>query len=235
MKQITKLFLTLFLWGNLASANEQLVLIVSNDFNQTHGELTRYDKVNHHYQLVGQAHTVNLGRNGLAWGLGLYNFKTKPTEPVKREGDGKAPAGVFNITTAFGYDETAPTKMPYIQADKTLICVDDSLSKNYNKIVELNPTKKPKSFEWMKREDNLYQYGLVIAHNTQAKKQAGSCIFFHIRKSKDAPTAGCSAMKEEELLTLLKWLDPTKKPQVVQIPRSYCSQAQDLYPGIICP
>jgi len=235
MKQITKLFLTLFLWGNLASANEQLVLIISNDFNQTHGELTRYEKINHHYQLVGQAHTVNLGRKGLAWGLGLHNFKTKPTEPVKQEGDGKAPAGIFNITTAFGYDETAPTKMPYIQADKTLICVDDSLSKNYNKIVELNQSKKPKSFEWMKREDNLYQYGLVIAHNAQAKEQAGSCIFFHIRKSKDAPTAGCSAMKKEELLTLLKWLDPTKKPQVVQIPRGYCSQAQDLYPGILCP
>jgi len=42
-------------------------------------------------------------------------------------------------------------------------------------------------------------------------------------------------MREEELKTIIQWLDPKKEPIVVQIPLSYCSQAQELFPGITCP
>ena len=125
--------------------------------------------------------------------------------------------------------------MPYIQADQELICVDDSQSKDYNKIIDKNRSDDPKSFEWMRRDDDLYKVGLVVEHNTKAKKGAGSCIFFHIRKSEDAPTAGCSAMKEEDLTTIIRWLDPAKNPKVVQIPSSYCSEAENLYNGVVCP
>ncbi len=235
MKQITKLFLPLFLTFGFAQASEQLILIVSNDFNNTHAVLTRYEKEQTTFKQVGKKIIVNIGRSGLAWGIGESGFTPKPDEPLKREGDGKAPAGIFKISKAFGYAPTMKTKMPYIQADKELICVDDSNSKVYNQILNKNKSGNPKSFEWMKRDDDLYKIGLVVEHNVIAKKGAGSCIFFHIRKSKDAPTAGCSAMKEEDLNTIIKWLDPAKKPKVVQIPRSYCSQAQDLYNGIVCP
>lgn len=235
MKQIAKLFLPLFLTFTLGQASEQLILIVSADFNNTHGELTRYEKSPGCYKQVGEKIIVNIGRNGLAWGIGKNGFNVNSDEPVKQEGDGKAPAGIFNISTAFGYASTIKTKMPYQHADEQLICVDDSNSKDYNTILSKNSSDNPKSFEWMKRKDDLYKIGLVVDHNTVAKKGAGSCIFFHIRKSENAPTAGCSAMKEEDLNTIIEWLDPAKKPQVVQIPRSYCLQAQDLYNGIVCP
>ncbi len=184
---------------------------------------------------MGEEIPVNLGRNGLGWGIGESGFTPKAGEPVKREGDGRAPAGIFKISKAFGYAARVRTKMPYLQADKELICVDDSESKYYNQILDKNESDDPKSFEWMRRDDKLYKFGLVVDHNTQAKKSAGSCIFFHIQKSKTAPTAGCSAMKENDLRTIIKWLDPTKNPKVVQIPRSYCSEAEDLYNGVVCP
>ena len=235
MKQITKLFLPLFLTFGFAHASEQLILIVSNDFNNTHAVLTRYEKQQNAFKQVEENIIVNIGRNGLAWGIGESGFTPKAGEPIKKEGDGRAPAGIFQISKAFGYATTIKTKMPYVQADKELICVDDSQSKDYNKILDKNRSDNPKSFEWMRREDDLYKIGLVIEHNAQAKKGAGSCIFFHIHKSEDAPTAGCSAMKEEDLTTIIRWLDPAKNPKVVQIPRSYCSEAKDLYNGVVCP
>ncbi len=235
MKYFTKLFLPLFLTCDLASASDQLILIVGDDFNTTHAVLTRYEKQTNSYEQVGKQLPVNLGRNGLAWGLGKSGFNTKADEPAKQEGDGRSPAGIFTISTAFGYAAQFKTKMPYIQADSELICVDDSRSDDYNRILDKNESDDPKSFEWMRREDDLYKIGLVIDHNREGKKGAGSCIFFHIRKSEDAPTAGCSAMKEEDLNTIMTWLDPAKEPKVVQIPRSYCPQAEALFPGIHCP
>ncbi|MEN8146053.1 MAG: L,D-transpeptidase family protein [Campylobacterota bacterium] len=235
MKQITKLFLPLFLTFGFAQASEQLILIVSDDFNNTHAVLTRYEKQQNTFKQVDKNIIVNIGRNGLAWGIGESGFTPQPNEPVKREGDGRAPAGIFLISKAFGYAPAIETKMPYVQADKELICVDDSQSKDYNKIIDKNSSDDPKSFEWMRRDDDLYKVGLVVEHNTKAKKGAGSCIFFHIRKSEDAPTAGCSAMKEEDLNTIIRWLDPAKNPKVVQIASSYCSKAEDLYNGVVCP
>lgn len=235
MQQITKLFFTLFLTLDLAHSSEQLLLIVSDDFNTTQAVLTRYEKQQNFFVQVGEKVPVNLGRNGLAWGIGEHGFAPKEGEPVKIEGDGRAPAGIFRLSKAFGYAPGLDTKMPYVQADKELICVDDSDSKDYNKILDKNASDQPKSFEWMRRDDELYKMGLVVEHNSAGKRGAGSCIFFHIRKSKDAPTAGCSAMREEDLSAIIKWLDPAKEPKVVQIPRSYCSEAKNLYSGICCP
>ena len=235
MKQITKLFIPLFLTFDFAQASEQLILIVSNDFNNTHAVLTRYEKEQNRYKRIGEKIIVNIGRSGLAWGIGEKGFMPRANDPVKKEGDGKAPAGIFKISKAFGYAETIKTKMPYIQADKELICVDDSDSKDYNKILIKDKSDDPKSFEWMKRDVDLYKIGLIVEHNSIAKQGAGSCIFFHIQKSENAPTSGCSAMKEEDLETLIEWLDPAKEPEVVQIPRSYCFEAKYLYCGISCP
>jgi len=43
-----------------------------------------------------------LGRAGLAWGLGLHGNPPFPG-PIKREGDGRSPAGAFELSSAFGY------------------------------------------------------------------------------------------------------------------------------------
>lgn len=235
MKQITKFFLPLFISFSSLEASQQLIVIISNDFNAPKAEMRLYEKNQKQFEAVTKGIMVNIGRNGLGWGLGQSGLTPKRDEPHKKEGDGKAPAGIFKVSSAFGYAPSLETSMPYIQATQELICVDDVTSEYYNKIADLQQDNIPKSFEWMHRKDDLYKMGLVIDHNREAKRGAGSCIFFHIQKSEDSPTAGCSAMKEEDITTLIKWLDPKKEPLLVQIPKSHCSEAQQLFTGIICP
>ena len=235
MKQITKLFLPLFISLVSLEASQQLIVIVSEDFNSSHAQMRLYEKEQKQFFSLGESTAINIGRNGLGWGLGEIGLQPKEGEPFKQEGDGKAPAGIFKVSKAFGYAKRLQTKMPYIQADKKLICVDDVSSKAYNKILEIDPNNRPKSFEWMRRKDDLYKMGLVIEHNREAKRGAGSCIFFHIQRSEESPTAGCSAMREEVLRTLIQWLDPQKEPLLLQIPKSHCDEAQKIFQGIECP
>ena len=235
MKQIAKLFLPLLISMVSLEASQQLIVIISEDFNSSQAQMRLYEKEQKLFFALGESTLVNIGRNGLGWGIGQSGLQPKEGEPFKKEGDGKAPAGIFKVSKAFGYANTFQTKMPYLQADKALICVDDVNSKDYNKILALEKSDAPKSFEWMRRKDNLYKIGLVIEHNKESKKGAGSCIFFHIQRSEDSPTAGCSAMSKEVLNSVIQWLDPKKEPLLLQIPKSHCNEAQQLFNGIVCP
>jgi L,D-peptidoglycan transpeptidase YkuD (ErfK/YbiS/YcfS/YnhG family) len=171
-------------------------------------------------------HPVVLGRSGMAWGRGLHAQPAKA--PRKREGDGKAPSGIFPFGTAFGYAaEPVPgSRWPYRQATETDFFVDDVDSRDYNQWIRLrmpqrDPGQRWKSFERMRRADLLYRHGLVVQHNTTpAIPGSGSAIFLHIWRGPGQPTAGCTAMAEADLIRLLKWLRPLHHPLLVQIPQS---------------
>jgi hypothetical protein len=66
--------------------------------------------------------------------------------------------------------------------------------------------------------DQRYEIGLVIEHNPANEPDAGSCIFAHVWKSADAPTAGCTAMAEPAMRRLLSWLRPDGDPVFVLLP-----------------
>jgi L,D-peptidoglycan transpeptidase YkuD (ErfK/YbiS/YcfS/YnhG family) len=132
----------------------------------------------------------------------------------KREGDNKAPSGVFHLGTTFGYGLQVNTKMPYRQVLEDDFWVDDVESPFYNGMVRGKPDAK--SFEIMKRDDGLYKYGVVIEYNTgPIIKGYGSAIFLHIWKGLNEPTTGCVSLSEESIQRLLSWLDPAKNPIVV--------------------
>jgi len=157
----------------------------------------------------------------LAWGKGLHNTP-KNAPYIKKEGDGKAPAGLFRLGNGFGYAPTAfKISFPYAIYQTTDHCVDDSNSMWYNQIVDSTKVKRDyKSFEHMRLKNNLYKYGITIKHNPNSIAQAGSCIFMHIRSENKKGTAGCTAMSEDNMVTLLKWLKEEKKPLLLQLPQS---------------
>lgn len=210
----------------LVFGSQQLVVVLSHDVNATAGVMTRYEKSTGVYTAVGTAIPVILGRSGLGWDQGR--------EPLKKEGDGKSPAGVFDIASTFGEDSTPNSRMPYWFADDTLICVDDVNDTKYNTMSRLDPANPPKSFELMRRHDAVYRNGAVIDYNSKRVSGCGSCIFFHLNHPNNHPTAGCTAMDEQPLLELIHWFDPNKKPKLLQIPKSACAQYQKEFVGIMC-
>ena len=133
----------------------------------------------------------------------------------KREGDGKTPSGIYPLKLTFGYDAMIGTKMPYRQAMDDDIWVDDPNADDYNRWVKKKETHAA-SYETMKREDDLYKYGIVIEYNTgPVIKGNGSAIFLHIWKDKNTSTAGCVAVSEENILKIIKWLDPAASPLII--------------------
>ena len=210
-------------WANA----QQLVLVTATDWNATGGQLRRFDRNNGHWVQVGDAVPVMLGRTGSAWGIGLN--AQRRDGPIKQEGDGKAPAGVFAIGTAFGYAATATTGLPYQAMSANDWCIDVPASNYYNRIIDRSLVKAPhldESSEPMRRDlhadgDQRYREGFVIEHNAGgAAKQGGSCIFAHLWKAPGETTAGCTAMAPASMDALLAWLDARRKPVFVLLPNT---------------
>lgn len=140
-----------------------------------------------------------LGRNGIS--------------ADKRESDGCTPAGLFRLGGAFGTKPQPKTKMPWRQITPDSWWVDDPESPWYNQWIEV-----PNHDGWASAEHLIdfpaeYAYAVVVLYNTDdIVPGKGSAIFLHCG---DAPTSGCIAVKESDLLLILKWLDPEKHPDIL--------------------
>ena len=208
-------------------ASSQLVIVTTSGWNAVDGKLQRYERAaSGKWQAVEEPISVVVGKNGLGWGEGIVAIDALQArgsnDPVKKEGDGKAPAGLFQLSRAFGYapEKLAGWKMSYIELTDSVECVDDSASKFYNRIVDRGSvTPDWNSSEHMRRNDELYRWGVVVDHNSNPPRAGkGSCIFLHIWRGPGQGTVGCTAMPREQLESLLAWLDPTKAPLLVQMP-----------------
>lgn len=222
-----KSFLIIISFSFILSASQQIILVVSPDFNSSKASLECLENGKTIFKPV----EVNIGKNGLGWGLGFVNIRHSASEVQKIEGDKKAPIGIFKLSKLFGNEQNSHYKMPYMYTTDNLICVDDIDSKQYNKIIYINE-KKPNSYEVMKRKDKQYELGIVVQHNRQQSRKRGSCIFIHVEKEKDHATVGCTSMPKNHLQKIANWLDKTKNPILIQIPKKYINEVVKLYPKL---
>lgn len=199
--------------------SRQLVLVIAQSWEAPRAELRRFERdgATAPWREVGGAVPVVLGRSGMAWGSGLHPAQGRG--PQKREGDGKSPAGVFAIPSAFGFADTMATKAPYQQLTAMTECVDDVTSLYYNSIVQRDRVSEPdwESSEKM-RSIEEYRIGLLVAHNQPPVRGDGSCIFMHVWRGESSSTAGCTAMDATPLEAIVAWLDPAAAPRLVQLP-----------------
>jgi D-alanyl-D-alanine dipeptidase len=173
------------------------------------------------WKQIGAPINVVVGRNGLGWGRGLNDEIT--SAPQKKEGDGKSPAGIFRLSSAFGFAPASEMhlKLPYQQVTEMLECIDDIKSARYNSIVDRSQIANP---DWNSSEKMLaigepYRLGAVVDHNVSPRVAGkGSCIFLHIWKGDDSGTSGCTAMEKSQMEKLTRWLDAQKNPVLVQLP-----------------
>ncbi|WP_292655218.1 hypothetical protein [Nitratifractor sp.] len=197
----------------------QLLIVTSENWHADHGRLSRWQKEAGQWHRVGRSIPVVLGRNGMAWGRGIGG-KIEGKGPIKREGDKRSPAGIFELPFLFGEGE-ADFRYPYRRMTRFSRCVDDPRSRAYNRIVDRRKVPADyRSAEKMKFPSGLYRYGIFVAHNPGRIPGAGSCIFLHIRKPDGAPTVGCTAMKQKDLVQVMRWLDPRRHPLLIQAPRT---------------
>jgi hypothetical protein len=212
-------------------SSTQILVVTTSDWNAVDGTMQRFErsKPGKKWKAVGEPFRIVVGKNGLAWSsaspLPDDGRARRASDPIKKEGDGKAPAGFFPVSTAFGYasQKQPGWKMPFLSLTPSVECVDDTQSKFYNRVLDRGNVASPdwNSSEHMLRSDELYRWGLLVDYNpSPAHPEAGSCIFLHIWRGSGQGTAGCTAMPQEKLESVLAWLDPARKPMLVQFPQA---------------
>jgi D-alanyl-D-alanine dipeptidase len=219
--------------NDVAAQSTQMIVVTTADWDAVDGRLQRYERASTRdaWQPVGDSIAIVVGRHGLGWGAGVAAVAAdrRSDDPVKREGDGRSPAGVFQLGGTFGYAQnplSGSNGMLYVDLTPSVECVDDTASKYYNRIVDrATVTPDWKSSEHMRDTGEAYRWGIVVDYNgiastpsKQTVRGRGSCIFLHIWQGAGHGTAGCTAMAPQEIELLLRWLDPRYKPLLVQLP-----------------
>lgn len=201
----------------------QCVLGIAPDWNSSRVEIRVFEKQGREWSQTLGPWSGRLGKKGIAWGLGLH--PVPPGVAMKREGDLRAPAGVFPIGGAYGYADAIKKNpsLPYLQITPRDLWVEDPVSPDYNRHVRLDaePATAWEKKQQMKQGDHAHSLKLFIAHNPApgAVPGAGSSIFFHIWRTAGAkPSAGCTTLSEPNLRDLIAAIDPAKNPLYVLLP-----------------
>lgn len=210
----------------------QAVGVTTENWETTKGtaQLFARKTVKSRWNQVGESFPVVIGKNGMAWGAGLNELPSDTGRLLlKTEGDGKSPAGIFALTSAFGSSEKPGfVKLPYTKLEEFTECVDDVKSGHYNTIVD---RMKVGNFDWKSSEKMLeigeqYDLGVFVAHNFQRQAGGGSCIFLHIWKDAESSTVGCTAMARDNIEKVLAFLDVKKNPVLIQFPKDSYTRFQ---------
>ncbi|MFD2158631.1 L,D-transpeptidase [Rubritalea tangerina] len=212
----------------LPQQSRQVVVGTAKSWNSSYVTVTLYERKDNQWKALTASVTGRLGKSGLAWGRGIHPYQSKPY--LKREGDKRAPAGVFQIGGAYGVHKSIKKhrSLPYTQVTTRDLWVEDSSSPYYNRHLRLNhePSTTWEKKAQMRQNDYPHSLKLYIGHNTatpktKAKPNAGSAIFFHIwRNGGKSATAGCTTLPEAQLRLLISKIDPNKSPLYVLLPQA---------------
>lgn len=210
---------------DLPPQTQQVLLVSSDGWEKSAGQMRRFVRQVDGWRSAGADTTVLLGVKGMGWGCGLH--RRVAAGPQKVEGDRRTPAGIFSMGSAFGYAATPPpgTRWPWQTCTVGDFFVDDVRSPEYNQWVRLagttNPAERWASFERMRRTDGRHEFGVVVNHNTSPVVAGkGSAIFLHVWNAPSQATVGCTVMPREHMAALVRWLDPSKRPLLIQAPKN---------------
>ncbi len=214
--------------GPQLSAASQLVLVETRDFASSDATIRTYERQlpDGAWRAIGLAAPAQIGRAGLGWG---YTFRhlAKAGEPLKREGDKRAPAGIFTLGRPFGFGSSKLSNYMQLKSGEH-VCVDDVRSPYYSRIVDSGTAGPGTSGERMWAVD-MYRKGILVNYPTSRNAKAGSCIFVHLWRRADTPTVGCVAVSEPTVDRLQAWAnDPNDRAVIAIVP----STARARLPGL---
>lgn len=132
----------------------------------------------------------------------------------KVEGDNKTPIGLYALGSLYYRKEKftrLSTKLKKIQIKKKMGWCDDVNSKLYNKPIKTNTQFR---HEKLYRNDRKYDLLIPIKYNfIKPKINKGSAIFLHLTNNYKK-TKGCIAIKEKDMLILLRLIDKKTKIKI---------------------
>ena len=181
----------------------QLVTVVAPSRTSTQAELRLWRKRGECWSAVTPAWRAWVGGRGVS--------------PSKREGDRKTPAGLFGFaSTMYGVARNPGVRYRYHR----IVCgdwwVEDPRSRWYNQFRHVRCGAKPPFTvvsDDMSRSPTAYRHLAVIDYNMRPTIPGrGSGIFLHA--STGRPTLGCVSLPVPQLLQVLRWLDPRRRPAI---------------------
>lgn len=181
--------------------NRQLILVTATGYHTSHAKVQLFERNTAGKWKRKAIINAIIGRNGFAVPYQM------------REGGWKSPQGKFNITQSFGRYANPGTKLPYHRITADDVWVDNVHSPYYNTLQSIRATHEQSE----KMNIPQYNYGFVINYNTTRRTPGkGSAIFFHIDDHRYGYTAGCTAVSKSEVVRILKWINPAKRPIIIQ-------------------
>lgn len=174
----------------MVNSSTEIIITPAND-NPALGRFVLGDKV----------YPCALGKQGIAG--------------IKTEGDMKTPLGSFPLRTVFyRYDKLS--RPIYSQVPMMALLQEDGWCDDPEDHAYNMPVMLPyhASAERLWREDDIYDVIVILGHNDHpVEKNRGSAIFVHVARENPGngileATAGCIALKKQDLLDILPTLSP---------------------------
>jgi len=184
----------------LANA-KRLVLVTAPGMNDIAATMRLYERASakEPWRALDATEPATIGKAGMGWSQFFLKLARRG-EPLKVEGDKRTPAGIYPIGRSFGI--LASSRPDYLHVTPDTICVHDPSSPAYNTIASRARVGPAVGAENMSRILPMYRRGLMVDYPTDARKQAGSCIFIHVWRSPTTGTAGCVAVPEPRVEAL---------------------------------
>jgi L,D-peptidoglycan transpeptidase YkuD (ErfK/YbiS/YcfS/YnhG family) len=139
--------------------------------------------------------------------LGKAGIKKK-----SKEGDNITPSGAFKIIKIYYRKDRIKkfkTQINKIKIKKNMGWCDDPNSPNYNRLIKIPYKYK---YEKLYRKDNVYDLIMAINYNMNPIiKKKGSAIFIHVASKNFKKTAGCIALKKNDLIFLASVIRKNQK------------------------
>jgi L,D-peptidoglycan transpeptidase YkuD (ErfK/YbiS/YcfS/YnhG family) len=208
---------------------EKLVLVLSASMSARVAKAEFFERgKDGRWTPAGKPRPATLGRNGLGWSW-TFRSLASAGQPVKREGDGKTPAGFFGVGKAFGF---SPAKRDnYVRLEKgEHYCVDDPDSPHYNSVIPRSKAGGAKGGEDMGAMSQ-YREGLFLNYPTNRALKGGSCIFVHVWRGEGSATTGCVALPEADVVEMQQW-SAAGKTVIGIFPEKAWRKLHTCFPGL---
>ena len=189
--------------GYTTGTATRVVTVVAGSTTSTTAQLQAWTKApGGGWLRYGSAVTAHVGSQGLT---------TQPSESKSA-----TPIGSFTLTLAFGRVSNPGTHLAYFRTDSSDWWVSDKYSRYYNTHYRCSSSCPFNTApgENLRAAGFVYTYAVVINYNRfPATAGAGSAFFLHVTDG--GATAGCVAISQSKLVSLMRWLSPSTHPRIL--------------------